>query len=172
MAKLNYHEGDWFAVPLGQGGYALGIIARTSPLGVLLGYFFGPRQAELPTLDDAEALRADKAVWITRFTDRGLRDRRRSGRQWPVLGRLADWDRKRWPMPAFARLDARTGHAFRVFYADNDPDSRPRWEQVPTDAPMMYRDTWGQTANAIQGLPTDGVASADGAEKWLDDLLS
>ena len=120
MAKRNYHEGDWFAVPLGQGGYALGIIARTSQLGVLLGYFFGPRRTELPTLDDVTGLRPDAAVWITRFTDHGLRGRRRSGILWPILGRLADWDRSTWPLPVFARLDSRTGHAFRVYYGGDD----------------------------------------------------
>jgi hypothetical protein len=172
MAKLDYHEGDWFAVPLGQGGYALGIIARTSQLGVLLGYFFGPRRAELPTLDDVTGLRPDAAVWITRFTDHGLRGRRRSGIVWPILGRLDDWDRSAWPLPVFARLDSRTGHAFRVYYGGDDPGSRPRWEQVPSDAPTMYRDAWGHTVNAILGMPDDGLASADHAEEWLDDLLS
>ncbi len=28
MAKQKYEEGDWFAVPLRNGGYALGVVAR------------------------------------------------------------------------------------------------------------------------------------------------
>lgn len=42
MAR-NYREGSRFAVPLRQGGYAVGLVARVNPRGVLLGYFFGPR---------------------------------------------------------------------------------------------------------------------------------
>jgi hypothetical protein len=160
MAKPDYHEGDWFAVPLDQGGYALGIIARTNPLGVLLGYFFGPRRAQLPTLDDVAALRADDAVWITRFADRGLRGRSRSGRLWPVLGRSADWDRSAWPMPVFGRLDAQTGFAYRIFYLDNDPGSRPTRRRAPS-----YH------ISLVEGLPRDGMASPDQVEQWLDDLL-
>ena len=41
MPKASYREGDWFAVPLRDGGYAAGLIARANPKGVLLGYFFG-----------------------------------------------------------------------------------------------------------------------------------
>lgn len=39
MAKINDREGDWFAVPLRKGGYAVGLIAHANPDGVLLGYF-------------------------------------------------------------------------------------------------------------------------------------
>jgi hypothetical protein len=160
MAKPDYHQGDWFAVPLDQGGYALGIIARTNPLGVLLGYFFGPRRAELPTLDDVAALRAGDAVLIARFADRGLRGRSRSGRQWLVLGRLADWDRSAWPMPVFGRVDAQTGHVYRVFYLDNDPGSRPRRARAAS-----------YDISVVKSLPRDGMASPDEVERWLDGLL-
>jgi hypothetical protein len=171
MAKVNYREGDWFAVPLGQGGYALGVVARTSTMGVLLGYFFAPRRAELPTLEDVSTLAAEKAIWITRLDDRGLRGRSQSGREWPIIGRLADWDRKAWPMPVFGRIDEQARRAFRVFYADNNPDSRPRWEQVPSDAPHGLREISGRTMNVIEKLPRDGMVGADHAEKWLDRLL-
>ena len=171
MASLNYHEGDWFAVPLGQGGFALGIVARANPLGVLLGYFFGPRCAELPTLDDVSTLRAEQAIWITRLSDRGLRGRRKSGREWPIIGRLADWDRNAWRMPVFGRVDTQTARAYRVFYPDYNPGGRPRWEQLPSDAPNGYQDIWAHTRNAIDGLPRDDMVEADYVEDWLDGLL-
>jgi hypothetical protein len=172
MAKMHYHEGDWFAVPLSHGGYALGIVARANQIGDLLGYFFGPRRVGLPTLDDVSMLHADQAILITRLDDRGLRGRSRSGLEWPVIGRLADWDRSAWPMPVFGRIDEDVGRAYRVSYADGDPGSRPRREQVPSDAPHGYRDVWGHTKNAVGSLPRDGMVGADHVEKQLDDLLS
>jgi hypothetical protein len=160
VTKLSYQEGDWFAVPLDRGGYALGIIARMSALGVLLGYFFGPRRSELPTLADARELTADQAIWIARFSDRGLRGRTRSRIAWPVLGRLDDWNRYDWKMPTFGRKDSVTGVLYRIFYLDDDPDSRPRRQRAAS-----------YDQDEVAALPTDGVASPDYVEKWLDEAV-
>ena len=43
-----YREGDWFAVPSRDGGFAVGVIARANPGGVLLGYSFGTLRSEIP----------------------------------------------------------------------------------------------------------------------------
>jgi len=51
VARKNYREGTWFAVPLPGGGYALGIVARANPKGVLVGYFFAQRNPVVPSLD-------------------------------------------------------------------------------------------------------------------------
>ncbi len=39
MMSGDYSEGDWFAVPLREGGFAVGVIARVMPHkdGILLG---------------------------------------------------------------------------------------------------------------------------------------
>jgi hypothetical protein len=37
-------EGDLFAVPLRDGGYGIGVVARVGRRGVLVGYFFGRRR--------------------------------------------------------------------------------------------------------------------------------
>jgi hypothetical protein len=56
MPQANYNEGDWFAVPLREGGFAIGVIARVMPRkeGVVLGYFFGPRRNAVPTVEEAQ----------------------------------------------------------------------------------------------------------------------
>ena len=40
MATVRYREGDWFAVPLRDGGFGVGVIARANPKAALLGYFW------------------------------------------------------------------------------------------------------------------------------------
>jgi hypothetical protein len=72
MAKVKYREGDWFAVPLRDVGYAVGLIARANPGGVLLGYFFGPRRSEVPGLEDVAGLRPGDAVLVRMFGHLGI----------------------------------------------------------------------------------------------------
>jgi len=70
--KLPYSEGSVFLVPLRDGGYARGVVARAGPKGkILMGYFFGPRLAtrdDMPLSDLAPA----QAILRMRFADLGL----------------------------------------------------------------------------------------------------
>jgi len=113
---LPYSEGTVFLVPLRNGGYARGVVARASSGGKgLFGYFFGPRlvaaeNAEITGLDPTNALLR------VRFGDLGLI----SG-EWMVLGQLCNWDRSKWPMPDFVRRDPLRKRAWLVRYSDNNP---------------------------------------------------
>lgn len=99
---VHYHEGQYFSVPLGRGGCAVGLLARLPKRGgVALGYFFGPRRAEPPTDDDYfRSLTAAKAVFACRFRDAPL-----YRREWPLLRLHPDFRRADWPIPAFHRYD-------------------------------------------------------------------
>lgn len=96
--KHNYQEGDWFAVPLEDGGYAVGLVARYRPAyrGTIFCYFFGPRRTELPTLSELQGLTPEDAVDVTLVSDLGLLQG-----LFPILGRSPDWDPERWPFPLF-----------------------------------------------------------------------
>jgi hypothetical protein len=153
MARVKYREGDWFAVPLRDGGYGVGLVARANPGGVLLGYFFGPLRPEVPGLEDVACLRPDDAVLIERFGHLGIVQGR-----WPLLGRLDRWDRREWPTPVFVRYEELTGRSFQVFYDDDDPNRVLREEQV---AP-------GEAEQA----PKDGLMGAGFAEGALTRLLA
>jgi Immunity protein 26 len=154
MARQKFGEGDWFAVPLPDGKFATGVVARTSKkyVGTLLGYFFGPRREELAALSELESLSASQAVLVGRFGYLGLR-----GGAWPVLGRLEPWIPSDWPMPVFVRYEELTGRVFRVFYADADPSVYLREEQVPP-------------GHAITG-PKDSGMGAGFVELRLNQLL-
>jgi hypothetical protein len=152
IRKLKYREGDWFAVPLRDGGFAAGVVARANPGGVLLGYFFGPRRSAVPTLDGIRDLRQGDAVLVALFGHLGLKEGR-----WPVLGRLDGWDRREWPMPVFVRYEELTGRTFRMFFDDDDPNRLVRQEQVsPRDA---------------IGAPEVGLMGAGFLEQKLTGLL-
>lgn len=114
MKRQHVREGDWFAVPLREGGYATGVVARKGNRGILLGYFFGPRRASLPTLEDVEGSSPNAPVLIECFSHLGLRDR-----TWPILGTLMSWNREKWPIPEFCRTEVPSGRTWRVTYADD-----------------------------------------------------
>jgi hypothetical protein len=144
--------GDWFAVPLREGGFAVGVVARAQADGVLLGYFFGPKRDEVPELSELAHLEAAEAMLVCKFGHLGL-----VKKKWPVLGRVDGWDPKAWPMPTFVRYEELTGRSFRVFYADNDPNLVLREEQI-------------SAGSAEQG-PKDGLLGAGAAEIALTSLL-
>jgi hypothetical protein len=125
MASVNYREGNWFAVPLRDGGFGVGVVARANPKGALLGYFFGPRRTSVPSIDDVADLKAETALLVGRFGYLGLKHG-----TWPIIGRIGDWNRTEWPMPVFVRYEQLTGRSFAVFYDDDDPVRLLREEQV------------------------------------------
>jgi hypothetical protein len=130
----------------------VGLIVRASRNGVLLGYFFGPRRAEVPALDQLTALTPTDAVLVRRFGHMGL-----AQRKWPILGRLDGWDRREWPVPAFVRYEELSGRSFRVIYDDDDPNKLLREEQISPGV-------------AEQG-PKNGLMGAGFAEKALTSLF-
>ena len=153
MATHNYAEGDWFAVPLRTDGFAIGIVARANREGVLLGYFFGPRRAEPPSLADVTTLLPARAVLVGRFGHLSIR-----GGSWPLLGRQSGWDRAKWPAPVFVRYEELTGRSFHTRYDDSDPA-------------CMIDESPVAPGVAEQG-PKDGLMGAGFVERRLTALLA
>lgn len=150
--RFPYREGDVFAVPLDEGGYAVGVAARTNREGVVLGYFFGRRFAEPPKVDDLTELRSEDAVLLKAFGDLGLVQG-----SWPVLGQMPGWRREAWPAPAFGRTEPLTGRLLRVEYRDDDPNSPPR--EVEVSRPEF------------ETLPEEGLAGFEFMQERLSRVL-
>jgi len=114
---LPYSEGSVFFVPLRNGGYARGVVARASSEGgILFGYFFGPR---LESMDgsDFDDMKPTKSILRLRFGDLGL-----INGEWPIRNGISNWNRAEWPMPDFVRRDP-LGRRKPVIvrYSDTDP---------------------------------------------------
>jgi hypothetical protein len=106
VAAQRYREGDWFAVPLGDGTYVPGRIARHHR-GIVFGYFFPPVD-RVPASDELATLRAADSAAQMLFSHLGLRDG-----EWPVLGQTGDWDPDEWPLVEFERRVDDTVYAIR-----------------------------------------------------------
>lgn len=130
MKPLPYREGSWFAVPLRQGGYAVGVVARMAPRGrIVLAYLFGPKHDTVPSLADVAPLQSKDAIKRLRIGDLGLMNG-----EWPVLGELPDWDRQTWSMPSFVRRDDLSKRAWRSIYSDSDPSKLEQEDPVPYES--------------------------------------
>ncbi|MCC6677040.1 MAG: immunity 26/phosphotriesterase HocA family protein [Phycisphaerales bacterium] len=150
--KLSYREGTWFAVPLRQGGFAVGVVARATTEGeVILCYFFGPRRTAVPALDEVERLNPNDAIQVVRVGDLSL-----IRGEWPIIGKTALWQRSDWPMPSFVRRDDLSRKAWRVQYSDVNPNSIDHEE----------REQYESTLNC------DAVLGSGAAELVLTKLLT
>jgi hypothetical protein len=149
--RLPYSEGDVFLVPLRQGGYARGVVARAGRNGkVLLGYFFGPRLESVDSALDCD-LNPANAILRVRFGDLGLIQG-----EWPILSKVASWNRLDWPMPDFIRRDLMGAKMpVRVRYSESDPN------YVEAEHPMTADDD----------LEPDALYGYGAVEKKLTRLL-
>ena len=151
--KLPYREGTWFAVPLRQGGYAAGRIARHSPKGeIILAYFFGPKREAIPTLEELEKLTPDSAIKVVKVGALGIIEG-----SWPIVGDSPAWEREEWPIPPFVRKDDIGKAAWRVVYADDNPNQVISEHRIPYDS---------------SGYESDGLYGAGAAEVVVSRMLS
>lgn len=135
MRRRPYVEGDWFAIPIDEGCFAAGRIARVHATGrIVFAYLFGPF-VQQPTLTDLEALSAEAAVMIGMVGDRGL-----MLGEWPVLGSGA-WVRDAWPLMPFRNVDPITGKVRRVEYADSDLTMPVVWQVSEDEMTSAPQDT-------------------------------
>jgi len=88
--KRPYREGDWFAMPLGDGRFAAGIVTHGTRKAIY-GFFFGPARAAVPRVLDLAALRPADALWSGWFSDRAIVQQR-----WPVIGAQPGFVRSDW----------------------------------------------------------------------------
>lgn len=62
--ELAHREDDVFAVPLRDGGYGIGVVARRDGKRAVLGYFFDPRYDSPPAVHNIGGLTALDAVLV------------------------------------------------------------------------------------------------------------
>lgn len=150
--ELPYKEGTWFAIPLRQGGFAAGRVARHSGNGCILAYFFSPKRETIPTLEELENLTPDSAIKVLRAGDLGIIEG-----SWPIVGDSPQWERDKWPIPAFIRRDDIGKVAWRVLYADDNPLQVISEQRIPYDS---------------TGYERDALSGAGAAEAHVSRMLS
>jgi hypothetical protein len=152
--ELPYRQGDWFAVPLEDGGYAIGIAAYLDGTGGVIGYFFGPRFGTVPSGADIPNYGPEDAIYVTMFGDLGLIQG-----EWPVIGQCPNSDASAWPMPIFRHYDPITGQLRLFRYSESS---------LATEIPVSPA---GYEPEEIDKLPRAGLCGAKGVALVLAALL-
>jgi hypothetical protein len=156
--RVEYGEGQWFAVPLDDGSYALGIIVRGSySTKGGLGYFFGPRYPVVPSGRETEGKAPSDAILKAWFGDLGIIEGR-----WHLVKTTREFDRAQWPVPNFGRIDLINLQVGRVVEYDQDVNGL-------LDLPIRES---VRPAEEVADLPEDGVWGARAVELALNRLLS
>jgi Immunity protein 26 len=141
VARVKYPEGTVFAVPLCEGGFARGIVARVNAkTACVFGYFFGPKLAS-PFEGDLSEIRPQNAIISMVFGDLGL-----IKREWQIVGHLPDWNREKWGMPDFVRRDPIGKRAWTVRYSDDDPSLVLGEAPINFDTDLPDNWSWGYGA--------------------------
>lgn len=154
---IKYSEGQWFAVPLQDSGYALGIIVRGSyKTKGGLGYFFGPRYEDIPDEQVTWLKKPSDAILVAWFGDLGIIEGR-----WPLVPSTRPFRREAWPVPKFQRIDAlRPDKGWLVEYSSED-----------SGVGEPIRETYCD-AEELVGLPSDDLLGYGAVEIILTKLLS
>ena len=113
-SKRKHPEGTWFAVPLRDGGFCRGLMARTNGKGSAFGYFFGPKKATIEELPNVSDLHPKDAILLGQFGDLGLLNG-----EWKAFEKDTYWGRTDWPLPPFVRVNEETNTATKTTYNDN-----------------------------------------------------
>lgn len=125
-----FPEGTFFSLPLEDGRFAVGIIARRSPSkGKYLGhfgYFWGPYLSVDACRINLDRL-SPKNAQLNLITS-GLH--LKSGR-WSVIGQKEPWDRKEWPFPDFYQHPPGTNIFYRVRFDEDDIGRMKLQELIP-----------------------------------------
>lgn len=133
--KLPYAEGDCFVLPLRDGGFARGVVARLDGRGVVCGYFFGPTLSAVSEAIVDATVQPEKAALIARFGDLGLLKG-----AWKLIGRIPDWDRAKWRVPGFLHLDEGGDGGFVRYYDDSMVFTQEERVEVSAVSPNVPRD--------------------------------
>ena len=136
---LPYSEGTVFLVPLRNGGFARGVVARASNEGkAIFGYFFGPRLSSM-SAELIEEIHPSSAIMRIMFGDLGL-----INGEWKIIGTVPNWDRAEWRMPDFVRKDLLGRRKpILVHYSDDDP--------LTVEAEYLIDDDSGYEVDSLSG---------------------
>lgn len=151
--RISYREGDVIAVPLRDGSWGLGVVARMDAKGGLIGYFFAPKYASVPSSTKHFSKRPAEAVLVVHCGDLGLLESK-----WKVIGQMEHWERGAWSIPVFVRTDMISGLSRKIIYSEESLTREVKTLPCPPQE--------------VGVLPKDGVWGAGAVEKTLSRLLS
>ena len=155
--RVRYVEGQWFAIPLRNGGYATGRLVRGSiKTHGGLGYFFGPILAEPADVAVVALLKPGQALFVAWFGGLYLYRGR-----WPLINSAAPFRRTDWPVPLFwQEIPLLPSSGWIIEYSQDDDGSAVELARTATSVSQRR-----------EGLQEGGVYGAEAIELRLNRVL-
>jgi len=145
----SYGAGDWFAVPLRFGLFAVGRAAAVDTGGAILGYFFARFFERVPSGADVLAFSPGDADLIGVCDEHGLR----SG-EWPRIAAHAG-DPRPWHIPIFRTVDPSRGTMRWSTFDPADLSTEIVFDGEPQAAGTR---NWGLSMLALHAAPMSWAA--------------
>jgi hypothetical protein len=140
--KINYSEGDCFLVPLKNGGYARGVVARLNGKGKVCSFFFLPRYEHITDAIIDDYLTPANSLYVSFHSDSGfIVDNR-----WKVFGKISPWVRDDWHLPVFGFTNTLLDERGELRYYDDKTLEKINEETVSVEK--------------VANLPEDGAAGS------------
>jgi hypothetical protein len=140
-----YAPGDWFAIPLRFGLFAVGRAAAVDARGAIVGYFFAQFFERLPSGADVLALSPGDAAIIGACDQHGLR----SG-DWPIIATARGCDPRPWTIPIFRTIDPIAGTMRWSSFDPHDVMTKIEFAHEPAEAGVR---NWGLAMSALESSP-------------------
>ena len=154
--KIKIKEGDLFAIPLRNGGYALGIINRMHG-EMTMGYFFDKVYPNVPAEVDASDIKSWKVILIGKFSSAGIENG-----EWPLLVTNFAFDRDDWPVPILKMQDPLTDIYYAVVYDETLLNDK-RYRISKEEADKLYGDGYygyGAVEKRLTALLADKTSNS------------
>jgi hypothetical protein len=148
--ELPYTLGTRFWVPLRDGGFARGLVARMNERGVIFAYFFPPNVASPGDWNRAGPISVENCTLRAQVGDLGL-----TNGEWKIDSQLPNWTAEAWPMPPFVRRDS-SGQFLISTYDDQ----------------IQFQSERGGTPSDLEKFPKDVLMGYGSAEIKLTKLLA
>jgi hypothetical protein len=134
--KWPYQEGTWFAIPLRDGGYGSGLVARKAKRSkIIVSYLFGPKYLFIPGLPEVSNKNHESSLQIIMVSSLKLMNG-----EWPIIGTTPEWKRDLWPMPKFLLNHGSSGISVAK-YPEDDPGAAPVYEQATSEDMKLSPDS-------------------------------
>jgi hypothetical protein len=146
--KINYVEGDCFLVPLENGGYVRGVVARCngSIIHKVFSFFFLPKYEHIADAVVDNYLTPVNSLYVHFHTDLGLLDNR-----WKIIGKISPWIRENWALPVFGFTDLTLGKWGELRYYDEKTLQMCRQERVSIEKVINLPNDGGAGDGYIEG---------------------
>jgi hypothetical protein len=131
--KAKVKEGDLCAVPLNDGGYGVGLIARKNDK-IVLGYFFSYISSNVPIDIPPAVLGKKNVILIAKFSSLRI-----DSGDWPIIGNPIPFVKSDWPIPIFRHRDDIVG-VYRARILGEDLFTAREYIISDEEADKLYQD--------------------------------